>query len=161
MKNNNQQIDGIASYVGWLLLLSALGFYGYGITKAVLQTVSGEIKYHEFLLATIGSIQALLLANLGVVLGIKVAKPDSNIARSISFKWGSNTGGEPIPPMEIKEKIQLIALSVYSLSLVVCFITWIVKDFTVDPTMIVSVIPESGKMFIGVVLAYLSTVLSK
>lgn len=165
-KTPEEIIKEIVSYVGWLLLLAALGFYGYGIIEAIRQTINSTsdkpVDYPEFLSTTIGSIQALLLTNLGMLLGIAVTKPDSEVARSLKLGSKSSTVEvAPPSPMELKEKIQLFALVIYIFSLIACLIIWIIKDFETDTKLIVSVISESGKMFIGVVLAYLTAVLNK
>jgi len=68
----------ITSFVGWLLILSALAFYLYGIGDAIPLSWKGGIgegDYPEVINTTINSIQALLLTNLGIVLGISVTKP--------------------------------------------------------------------------------------
>ena len=61
--------------------------------------------------------------------------------------------------MQLKEKIQVLAVIVYILVLIACLITWIHNDFTSSPGEIVSVVSESGKMFLGVILAYLAALL--
>jgi hypothetical protein len=156
-------ISKAVALVGWLLLISALGFYAYGIYSAIIQTLSSSdtqpIIYPEFLSTTIGSIQALLLTNLGMLLGISVTSPTSNVAKFL--KLTKQSQGVVSSPMELKEQVQLFALVIYILSLVACLITWISIDFNTDSKIVVSVITESSKMFIGVVLAYLTVVLSK
>lgn len=155
----DQLIKGMAVYVGWLLLFSAVGFYLYGIVQAIVESFSEEISYNPYLLTTIGSIQALLLANLGAVLGIKFANPGSNIGRALSLT--SRTSKEPLPPpLEGRDKVQLFALALFTLSLISCFITWIVKDFSINQQEVVSIIPDSGKMFIAVVLSYVTAIVS-
>lgn len=149
-------------FVGWLLLISALGFYGYGIFAAITLTLPSSgiaIKYPEFLSTSIGSIQALLLTNLGMLLGISVTSPSSNVAKFLKLT-GQNQGVVP-SPINLKEQIQLFALVIYILSLIACLITWIKVGFKTDPEIVVSVVTESSKMFIGVVLAYLTVILSK
>jgi hypothetical protein len=156
----------IIAYVGWLLVLVALGFYVYGIYEAVALSWKEidieQSQYPEVLSTTIGAIQALLLANLGILLGISIARPDSSVAKSLmlsSFKERAD-GFIPPPPLQIKDKIQLFALVIYIFSLVACLITWGHDSFSTDSKKVVSIISESGKMFIGVVLAYLTAVLS-
>jgi hypothetical protein len=152
------------AYVGWLLLLSVLAFYGYGIGAAVeLSWGRGPIteSYNNVIYTTVGSIQALLLTNLGVLLGISFVKPESAIARQVllsTSKLAQIKG--PVPPLELREKIQLFAVVLYVVSLIVCSITWIVDDFSTDTKDVVPIIPDSGKMFLGVALAYLTAVLS-
>ncbi len=151
----------ITSLVGWLLLISALLFYTYGIEQAIAISWDGKVTtgdYPEVLQTCISSIQALLLANLGAVLGISVTKPNSALAQQVLFKPNSSsiaTAALPAP-LELKEKVQLFALIIYILSLIACLIVWIHSKFSTDSKLIVSIIPQSGQMFIGVVLAYLT-----
>ena len=155
----------LVSYVGWLLLLAAFGFYCYGIIDAIRLSLPGSTgpgTYHEVLLTTIGSLQALLLANLGMLLGISVVSPTSNVARALKLNRADlATERSPAPPLDIKLTVQFFALAIYVISLIACSITWIMTDFNTDSTKVVAIIPESGKMFIGVVLAYVTAVLSK
>ncbi len=155
----------IVSYVGWLLVLSALGFYVYGMGNALLlswpRSGTDLIPYAEVLSTTISSMQALLLANLGIVLGIAISKPNSAVAKQVMMNPISTraiASAPPPPPMDLREKIQLFALVIYVLSLILCLITWGHKGFSNHPKDVVSVVAESGKMFIGVVLAYLTAV---
>lgn len=163
----------IISLIGWLLLFAALGFYLYGIGLAVYLSwpasepiippaIVTPILYPEILSTTIGSIQALLLTNLGVVLGIAITNPNSNSARFLKLTLPSRNDSEKVvpSPIEINEIIQLLAVAVFIVVLVACLVVWIHKDFSVKPEYVVSVIPESGKIFLGVVLAYLAAVLS-
>lgn len=159
--------NSILSYVGWLLLAVALGFYVYGIYTAIYLSWppipeipnpdAKPLPFNEVLSTTIGSLQALLLANLGMLLGISIARPNSAVAHALKLNRAAITE-DPKDP-DVKEKIQLFALVLYVVCLVACFITWIRNDFISDPKEVVSVIPESGKLFIGVVLAYLTAVL--
>lgn len=157
----------LTSYVGWLLLLSALGFYGYGIFEAIrlswpLTPSAEPIVFSEVLSTTLSSVQALLLTNLGMLLGISVADRNSSIARQLMLGSNPQPGTERVvPPTEIKDKIQLFALAVYVLSLVACLVTWIHNGFSTKSTDVIPVIAESGKMFIGVVLAYITVIIGK
>jgi len=168
LKNKLQTMkSSVITYVGWLLLLSAIGFYGYGIVEAILLSWSKTIpvdydKYPETISTTISSMQALLLTNLGILLGISIAKPNSAVAKQLMLNSKNKIGlAVPLPnPLDIKEKIQLFALVIYILSLIGCLITWGHKSFSSKPEDVVAVISESGKMFLGVVLAYLTAVLS-
>jgi hypothetical protein len=152
----------IAAYVGWLLIAAATAFYFYGIADAICLSwskVPGSepIPYPEVLSTTIGTIQALLLANLGMVLGISITNPKSGLANSLML----NKEVQVDTPLQVKEKVQLVAVVIYVIALIACMITWGVNKFSNDSKDIVPIIAESGKMFIGVVLAYLTAVLSK
>jgi hypothetical protein len=165
-KTLEEIIKLIGSYIGWLLVLSALGFYLYGIIEAINQTLrSTETKsvvYPAFLSNTIGSLQALLLTNLGVLLGISVTNPDSRVARTLRL-----SGPETKPttnsmsPMELSQIIQLFGLIIFILCLIACLVTWIKKDLVEDSKLVVSVISESGKMFSAVVVAYIAAVFAR
>ena len=141
-KTPEEIIKEIISYVGWLLLFSALSFYLYGITDAIIKTINATKEnpalYPPFMSATIGSIQALLLANLGVLLGISVTNPNSNVARSLRLSGSRiNLAVSPPSPMELSQKIQLLALIIYILSLIACLVTWITKNFVDDSKLVV------------------------
>jgi hypothetical protein len=95
-----------------------------------------------------------------MLLGISVSDPNSNVARALKLnKNQTGVAMAPPPPMQFKDKIQLFALVIYVISLIVCVVTWIVNGFSADSKDVVSLIPESGKMFIGVCLAYITAVL--
>ena len=161
--NNANFTQKIGSYIGWLLLFCALGFYGYGIVTAIQQTLIGQINFPGFLQNAVSAIQALLLTNLGAVLGIAVTKPDSTIARAI--RLGSDNASAatlaPTSPSETKQNIQLYAMILYVMSLIACTICWIVSGYQTDTTRIVPVIAESGNMFLAVVLAYVAAILAR
>lgn len=155
------------AYVGWLLLLTALGFYLYGIGEAIYLTWPKEgmkREYSPVIESVISSIQALLLTNLGVLLGISVANPQSAVAQQLMLNRRSGMDAQiikPVDPLELRDKIQLFALCLYVLSLISCLITWAVNDFSSETKEVVPVVSASGKMFFGVALAYLTAVLSR
>jgi|SRR5882757_4981959 len=156
----------VIAYVGWLLLFAALGFYGYGIYEAIALSLKGQIEKNDFpevLSTTVGAMQALLLTNLGIVLGISIAKPGSAVAKQVMLGTKNiDDAAKNIPePLAMKDKIQLFALVIYIISLIACLITWGIKGFSPESKDVVAIISESGKMFIGVVLAYFTAVLSR
>jgi hypothetical protein len=157
----------IVSSVGWLLLLTTLFFYGYSIFTAIdlswpLGPGKAELPFNPVLATALGSIQALLLANLGMLLGISIVKPDSQVARALKLRKGqAGVDQAPLPPMELKEQIQLGAMVIYIISLIACSITWVTNDFSENPNEVVPIISESGKLFLGVIMAYITAVLSK
>lgn len=164
---DNSIQERIISYAGWLLMLTASGFYGYGIFDAVIlswpKPPIPPDAYHAVLSTTIGTMQALLLANLGMLLGVSVSNPQSAVARALKLNGTSAVGVDlaPLPPTDVKDKIQLFALVIYLISLIICFVTWIRNDFSSLPADVISIVPESGKMFIGVVLAYMTAILRR
>src|SRR5690242_17613691 len=126
----------VVSYVGWLLVLAAVIFYGYGIYEAIAmslceKTTAEPIAYPEVLSTTIGSMQTLLLTNLGIILGISIANPNSAMAKSLMLTKPKDGLIEkaPPPPMDIKEKVQMGALLIYIIALIACLITWGIKEF--------------------------------
>ncbi len=153
----------LVAYIGWLLILAAIGFYVYGLFEAIhLSWSTVPIKdtdFPPFLSTTISSMQALLLTNLGILLGISITKPDSVIARQLMLGKNDMEIKEVKDPLEMREKIQLLSLVIYITGLIACMVTWAKNDFSSNPADVVSLIAESGKMFIGVVLAYLTAVL--
>ncbi|HEY0652696.1 MAG TPA: hypothetical protein VGD65_06190 [Chryseosolibacter sp.] len=162
MNTLNKIIEKVVTSVGWLLLFAVLGFYVYGVTEAIRQTILANsqrpVVYPEFLSTTVGSIQALLLTNLGILLGISVTAPQSGIAQSMRLTSDSSEGG-PTPALDFQNKVQLFALLVFVFSLIACTVTWIAKGFDTDTTHQVPLIVECAKMFIGVSLAYLTLML--
>ena len=166
--------NSIASYVGWLLLFSALGFYIYGMGHAIslswlytppdpdliidpkIANAIPDIKFWPELATLLSSIQALLLTNLGIVLGIAITNRNSAVAKALLINRKAITSPDP---MELKAQIQIFAVIIYILVLIACLITWIHNDFSNSPNEIVSIVAESGKMFFGVILAYLATLL--
>jgi hypothetical protein len=161
----NNFSDKVVSWTGWLLLISVLGFYSYGIGEAIhLTCADNSEKYPDALSTAMGSIQALLLTNLGVLLGISVATPSSGVARSLKLNF-SEESTDASSPLELKDKVQLLAMLIYVVSLVACVVTWVVKVLPhKEPNEVgnvVALINESAKMFIGVALAYLTAVLRK
>jgi hypothetical protein len=125
---------------------------------------TGGIDYNEFLSVTMGSIQGLLLANFGAALGIKIAAPAAPVARALTLGIGA-------PPLEenaqisfnqisFKEKMQCLALIVYTIGLLTCFILWIALGCPTDSAEVVLIIPETAKTFVGVMVAYISVLMS-
>ena len=156
----------ITTATGWLLLAAALAFYIYGVGQAIsLSWGSQEITdtdYPKVLATMIGTIQALLLANLGAILGISVTKPNSALSRYVMVGKHTAAMVPNIPAsLEIKEQLQLFSLICYFLSLSACMVTWIHEGFSTNPKEVVTTVTESGSMFIGVILAYITGVLTK
>lgn len=166
----------LVSLVGWLLLFSALGFFLYGIGYAIYLSWDGTVEkeYSPVLEGIIASLQALLLTNLGMLLGISVANPQSGVAQQLLL-GGSKKELEAqkldFPdPLSLRDKIQLFGLAIYVVTLIACVVTWAVNDFpsgmsaeatTTTKREVVPLVAASGKMFFGVVLAYVTLVLSK
>jgi hypothetical protein len=158
--------NSVVAYVGWLLLAAALAFYVYGIEEAIRlswsDTAISPTAFSPEIATTISAIQAVLLTNLGAVLGISVAKPNSAMARQLLLNRPTGeTDREISNPLDMRDKIQLFAMIVYLLSLIAAVVTWRFNNFETDATKVVPLISESGKMFIGVVMAYITAVLAK
>lgn len=157
----------VSAIVSWLLLIAAIGFYGYGVIEAIILSWPNDVpvdyeKYPEIISATVSTLQALLLTNLGMVLGISIAKPESALARNLMLGPSGNKLGvtDLTDPTDIAEKIQLFSMLIYIISLIACLITWGHNSFATEKVAVVPVITESGKMFVGVVIAYFTVVLS-
>lgn len=154
--------------IGWVLIFAGILFYLYGVFFAIniswnaIQGTDGKLmKMPEGLDAAISSINALLLTNLGAVLGISVSVPGSALSRNILPGSQPKGGAEIKEPMNSRELIQLICVIIFLVSVIACFITWIRLGFNSDPEVVLSFVSQSAKMFIGVVLAYLSFILGK
>jgi hypothetical protein len=157
----------IIAYSGWVLILGALAFYLSGIYQAIDLTwqnrpLPDSAKNLDYLFSSVSSIQAMLLTNLGVLLGISIKAPDSAVAQHLLLSKGTPPNGlaSVKDPLQLREKIQLFALIVYLISLIGCLMAWIHVDFETRSTHVIATVPESAKMFIGVVLAYLSIALT-
>lgn len=165
----------ITASVGWILLLGIFGLYAYGLTIAIQLTWIGDIptgKYPEALSTAVNAIQALLLTNLGILLGISVTKPNSPVARALMLQPATppkQQDGDlkaaaltaPPDPLTLTDQIQMAALAIYIIGLIACTITWIHNDFTSDSSKSVDVVTSSGKMLIGVAITYVTAVLKK
>lgn len=161
----------ITSYLGWFLVISALGFYLYGMGYAIILSWpnSGKCDSKEAIvfwpeMATLlTTIQTLLVTNLGIILGISVVKPESKLAKAVLFNntASSNFITQVNDPVDVKDKIQLWSLWVLVIVLVACLITWIKNNFCTSPAEMVPIVHESGKMFFGVMLGYLTILLRK
>lgn len=165
----------ITASVGWILLLGVFGLYAYGLTIAIQLTWTGNIptgKYPEALSAAVNAVQALLLTNLGVLLGIAVTKPNSPVARALMLQPATppkpiEGGAQPaafpvqVDPLTLRDQIQMAALAIYVIGLIACTITWAHNDFISESNKSIDVVTSSGKMLIGVALSYLTAVLRK
>lgn len=151
----------IASLAGWLLVLFTSLIYLYGVGFAIFNPLDkdGSAYIPEPLDNIVSTIGAILLTNLGAVLGISVAKPNSAFAR---FPLLVGQKGIAPDPVSQRETIQYIAVIVYMVVLVACFFKWasvaFVKDG--DPKKVVPIVIQNGKNLIGVIAAYAAYILS-
>jgi len=150
----------IPSIIGWLLLAIAFSAYLYGVYYAIFTPFKGEddkLSIPDPLDTLLTTLSAILLTNLGAVLGIAVSNPNSGLAgktlltRSITVP----------PPLSQREFIQLIAVLIYLLAMVACFIDWAYSSFRVPLRPIVPFVSVTGKTLIGVITAYVAFVLGK
>lgn len=142
--------------VGWSLLLIAFSLYVYGIYKAIYKPdcSSGVCKIPEPLDTLVATMGAILLTNLGAVLGISVAKPHSALAaKTLLSEHDTN------PDLTTTETIQYVAMLFYLVALIACFIKWAKENFSSDPSKVVSLISQNAKTLIGVITAYIAFVL--
>jgi len=159
-------MKNFSSVIGWFLLLIALGLYLYGVSAALFnlnlipqKDATGHITGYDLpeildtLTATIG---AILLTNLGAVLGISVMQPTSGMAAKVLI-----TKIDLPDPITRREIIQLIAVLVYLVTLVACFVKWALSNFDNDPAKdhVATLVSQNGKMLIGVISAYVAFVL--
>ena len=150
--------------IGWFLIATALAFFLYGVYNAIhiswdKMPGTDNLPVSEGLDAGISSISAILLTNLGAVLGISITNRRSALARSILIRKQEGNEREIIAPVNSREQVQMIGVLIYILSLTACFVTWIHNDFSSDPKQILPFVSQSAKMFIGVITAYLTLVL--
>jgi hypothetical protein len=157
-------MKNFSSIIGWFLLLIALGLYLYGVSAAIFnlnlipqKNAAGGITGYmlpeilDTLTATIG---AILLTNLGAVLGISVTQPQSGLAaKTLMTKVALPN------PITRREIIQLTAVLVYLVTLVACFIKWATNNF--DNGNVATLVSQNGKMLIGVISAYVAFAVGK
>jgi hypothetical protein len=155
----------IPSIIGWLLIILAFGLYAYGLGYGIYESFQTRapgtvLSFPEPLDIMISSIGAIFLTNLGAVLGISVTNPASALAAR-TLPLAKNIQRELIPPMNAREQIQYLTVLVFLAGLISCFIAWACKCFHSEPEKILAIIPQQGKMFLGVVSAYMAFILGK
>ncbi len=157
----------IPTIIGWLLILIAFALYIYGLGLGIYCSFHEDgggkaLALPEPLDIMVTSIGAIFLTNLGAVLGISITNPASALAaKTIPSVLKKGEEKAVIPPMNVKETIQYMAVLVFLLGLVSCFIAWACKEFISDPAKIYSIIPQQGKTLIGVISAYMAFILGK
>lgn len=147
----------VPAIVGWLLLLIAFSLYVYGIYYAIFNADCSleACKIPEPLDTLTSTIGAILLTNLGAVLGISVAQPQSGLAAKTLFVKQINIP----PPLTKTEIIQYSAVILYLIVLIACFIKWATVGFSSDPLKVVPLISQNAKTLLGVISAYVAFVL--
>lgn len=152
-------MKNLTAVTGWLLLIAGMGAYLYGICKAIWPVyLPGKTEpfYPEMLETITTSIGAILLTNLGAVLGISVTRPNTVMAR---IRLSPAAIAVPEPASQ-REKIQIAAVLIYVISLIACSVHWALSTFRATPVAVVSLIPQYGKTLIGVISAYFALVLA-
>lgn len=157
------------AFIGWFLILALFSLYLYGSFLAIYisWTKSGDgLVLREGLDAAISSINALLLTNLGAVLGISVTNPTSALARNILPKRAvagdqdkENQEREVKLPMDSREQIQLYSVIVLLIVLLACLVTYACKGWTSDIKVLLPFVSQGAKLFIGVAIAYITFIL--
>lgn len=156
----------LINYVGWLLLFTILAAYLFCVSYSFfLYFTQKNVSFPEPLSSTLSSIQAILITNLGALLGITVAKPNSQVARSMMFnRPAPPPAAAALPPVEdplvVREKIQLVALLIFVLVLITSFVIWMISFSMPENKKHLEFISESGRMFVGVAIAYITGILA-
>lgn len=156
-------MKNLTAIIGWILLVSGLTVYVYGISYAIFFPIEVQeksttiLKIPETLETFTTSVGAILLTNLGAVLGISVVAPNAPIARIALSPAAFATVPTPI---SMREKIQVVAILIYVISLMACTLAWGVATFKAHPAPVAALIPQYGKTFIGVITAYLAFTLA-
>lgn len=153
-------MKNLTALIGWILLVAGLGVYLCGIIFAIFfpieDTQNGQVVMlmPEALETVTTSVGAILLTNLGAVLGISIVKPNNGLAR-VAMKSIS------VPePITMREAIQIAAVLLYIISLLACGIKWGIATFKQEPDPVVALIPQYAKTLIGVITAYIAFVLA-
>ena len=157
-------MKNLSAAIGWLLLTVALAIYVYGIYTAILNPFAVKsptggpdiLKMPEALETVTTTIGAILLTNLGVVLGISMTNRQSGLA-NIAFLSAKVDLPDPVTQREL---IQFVAVLIYIVTLIACGVDWAVHTFKEKPDAVVELIPQYGKTLLGVITAYLAFVLS-
>ena len=116
------------------LFLAGIVFIGF-FAPSDPREIPGIITYF------LSSVNGLLAANLGAILGISVSAGGLRQA-------GTTT-----------ETLQWAAAATYVAGLVTLLIAWAIAGFSEDPTEVAAVIPEIGRTAIGILIAVLAAVL--
>lgn len=156
-------MKNIPALTGWFLIFLAFGLYVFGIGYAIYKCFPGSGAVGtlpDALDIMISSLGAILLTNLGAVLGISVVNPQSALSRKV-LPNSLKALKAPENPMNLREQIQYTAMLVFLVCLTACFICWAVKGFDSKPENIIALVPQLGKTLIGVVTAYLGFILGK
>jgi hypothetical protein len=157
----------IPSIVGWLMVLLAFGLYVFGLGYAIYHSfngsaANGQLSFPEPLDLMLSSLSAIFLTNLGAVLGIAVANPQTALARNVLPQRAKDANpAADDAQMELREKIQYWAMIVFLIGMVACFVAWAFRGFSSAPDKVLSVIPQQAKMLIGVMSAYMAFVLGR
>ncbi|MBE5322284.1 hypothetical protein IM793_24255 [Pedobacter sp. MR2016-19] len=155
-------MKNVIALIGWLLLLSGLAVYLYGVTFAIFFSTSvvengtKVLKIPDALETVITTIGAILLTNLGAILGISIMKPNAAIAKIAMV-------GKDIELPEsitVREKNQIAGVLFYIITLIACGVKWASATFKEVPNPVVVLIPQYGKTLIGIITAYLAFVLA-
>jgi hypothetical protein len=142
-----------------LSILIALGCvtFAYGVIKACmisLEKAPDLSLMPLFLASAVTSIAAVLATNLGAVLGIAIANPQSLYRQSSTWN-----------PLKVFSKPdpttwQTLACYVYIIGLLSAAVVWGIKNFTTDSNQIVALIPEMTKSLLGVIVGALAVSLN-
>jgi len=111
------------------------------IYAAMLTSDGTPEQMPAFAITTISSVNGILLANLGTILGIGLGL----------------RGGFRRLKDEKTSVAQLFAAIFYCFVLVGVFLYWATQGFTEDPEVIVKSIPEIGRTSIGIAIAVLGS----
>lgn len=156
-------MKNLSAAIGWLLLSVGIAIYIYGIVTAIFNPIvehpptGPETKHIPEALETITTtIGAILLTNLGAVLGISISKPQSGLA-NIAFLSPKISVPDPVTQREL---IQFVAVLIYIITLIGCGVDWAVSTFKAKPDAVVELVPQYGKTLLGVITAYLAFVLA-
>jgi|GEM_PF-1685494 len=152
--------------IGWFLLVIVFVLYLYGIFYAIFmpdevlnsQKIIIGYTIPEPLDTLVSTIGAILLTNLGAVLGISVSQPQSGLAGKTLILSKSVKIPDPLTKREL---IQIVSVMIYILTLIACFVAWGYSTFgsSEDLKPVVPFVQLYGKTLIGVITAYIAFVL--
>ncbi len=150
----------LAIIIGWLLLIIAFSIYIYAIYVAIFHPINPNdpVKIHipDPLNTLANMLGAILSLNLGAVLGISIVKPKSALAAMTLL---NRNEALPPDPVTMRDIIQYIAVIIYLLALIACFIKWCTSSFIETPKPVVELVVQNGKELIGVIVGYTAFVI--
>lgn len=144
----------IISFIAFLGGIITAGYYSYWIEGAPLTA-----KMPSFLVNLVITVGGVLATNFGAVIGLSSSQ--SSTFNEVSFfqpMGGGASSSESTKPKR-SELIQVIGAWGYVLGLLLALVLWLFSNFSEDPEVVVALLGELSKTFIGVIVGALAVAL--